>query len=42
MKRKRLTLPVEHPGVAWLGDIAWPFESAIFDGEARATHASDT
>jgi hypothetical protein len=42
MKRKRLTSQVEHAGMAWLGDIAWPFESAIFDGETRVTHASDT
>jgi ATP-dependent DNA ligase len=27
---------LEHPGMAWLREIAWPFESAIFDGEACA------
>jgi ATP-dependent DNA ligase len=26
----------EHVGMAWLRDIEWPFESAIFDGEACA------
>ena len=27
---------LEHAGMAWLRDIVWPFESAIFDGEACA------
>src|SRR5215470_12011882 len=27
---------LEHPGMAWLRDIAWPVASAIFDGEACA------
>src|SRR5262245_52183862 len=27
---------LEHPGMAWLRDIKWPFQSAIFDGEACA------
>jgi ATP-dependent DNA ligase len=27
---------LRHPGMAWLRSIAWPFESAIFDGEACA------
>ena len=27
---------LEHAGMAWLREIAWPFESAIFDGEACA------
>jgi ATP-dependent DNA ligase len=25
---------LEHAGMSWLRDIAWPFASAIFDGEA--------
>jgi len=27
---------LEHAGMAWLRQIAWPFRSAIFDGEACA------
>ena len=27
---------LRHPGMAWLREIAWPFDSAIFDGEACA------
>jgi ATP-dependent DNA ligase len=27
---------LRHPGMAWLRSIAWPFDSAIFDGEACA------
>lgn len=27
---------LHHPGMAWLREIAWPFKSAIFDGEACA------
>jgi ATP-dependent DNA ligase len=27
---------LEHAGMAWLREIAWPFDSAIFDGEACA------
>ena len=27
---------LEHPGMAWLRDLKWPFKSAIFDGEACA------
>jgi hypothetical protein len=27
---------LEHAGMAWLKDIKWPFESAIFDGKACA------
>jgi len=35
LSRRGLEL-LRHPGMAWLRDIAWPFESAIFDGEACA------
>jgi probable HAF family extracellular repeat protein len=27
---------LRHPGMAWLKSITWPFESAMFDGEACA------
>ena len=27
---------LRHPGMAWLTEITWPFESAVFDGEACA------
>ena len=27
---------LRHPGMAWLKEVEWPFESAIFDGEACA------
>jgi len=27
---------LRHPGMAWLRSVEWPFESAIFDGEACA------
>jgi ATP-dependent DNA ligase len=33
--RRSLDL-LEHAGMAWLKEIAWPFDSAIFDGEACA------
>ena len=33
--RRSLDL-LEHPGMAWLRQIEWPFPSAIFDGEACA------
>ena len=27
---------LQHPGMAWLSQLTWPFESAVFDGEACA------
>ncbi len=27
---------LRHPGMAWLREIAWPFGSAVLDGEAVA------
>src|SRR5262249_5060994 len=27
---------LQHAGMAWLREIAWPFQSAVFDGEACA------
>jgi ATP-dependent DNA ligase len=33
--RRSLDL-LEHAGMAWLKEIVWPFDSAIFDGEACA------
>jgi hypothetical protein len=27
---------LRHPGMAWLGEIAWPFASAVLAGEAVA------
>jgi ATP-dependent DNA ligase len=32
---------LRHPGMAWLRSIQWPFESAVFDGEACAGDAHE-